>query len=223
MPIKVFNNQGNGATTLSLAAGMDWAVGLEVDDDIPVNPNPANILNLSLGAPGVSETLNDAVDRARSEGAIVIAASGNLIDDPADRAYRGVVSPANAPGALAVGSVNSNYQRSFFSIYSLEGPTVDVMGPGGFTLQQSICNNHAVVSTVLGDDYGCFAGTSMAAPFVSGVAALVWSQNPNWTADQVMDRLLESTFQDPSWDEQEYGQGVLCADKALGASTTCGQ
>jgi len=55
------------------------------------------------------------------------------------------------------------------------------------------------------------------------VAALVWSQDPTLTADDVTTRIITSTLSEDGWDPLQYGAGVLCADRALGADTLCGR
>jgi subtilisin family serine protease len=102
------------------------------------------------------------------------------------------------------------------------------MAPGGVLVgsTRSFCeigNEAAILSTFAEDNYGCLSGTSMSAPFVAGVAALVWSQDPTLTAEEVTARLLTSTLSDDSFDTLQYGAGVLCADRALGADTLCGR
>lgn len=225
VPIRVFDDAGKVTDVASVAAAIRWAAGLSATSrtgtSVNRNPNPAHIINLSLGGAGTNQTLNNAVAAARSEGSLVIAAAGNVNSgsDPST----GIFTPANAPGALAVGSVDRNYQRSSFSRYDASGQrTVDVMAPGGFGTSARCGANGSVISTYPEDNYACLADTSMAAPFVAGVAALIWSQDPNLSAHQVIERLKSTTFFDSSWDENEYGAGVVCADRALGASTRCG-
>jgi serine protease len=212
LPVKVFSNNGVGATASMVADAIRWSAGLSVSG-VGANTNPARIINLSLGMNGTSQALNTTVASARDAGAIVVAASGN------DGISSGIMTPANAPGIVAVGSVDATYERSSFSSYNTNGRTVDLMAPGGSSLRS--CTY--VPSTFNDNGYGCMAGTSMASPFVAGVAALVWSQNPALSADQVTQKLLEATYRHPSWDPQEYGTGVICADKALGANTRCGE
>ncbi|HEX7022288.1 MAG TPA: S8 family serine peptidase [Trueperaceae bacterium] len=214
LPVKVFDDSGAFATTAEVADAIRWAAGVD-----GTNRYPARILNLSLGAPGSSSALNDAVSDARNAGALVIAASGNYEGGPAINT--GIFMPANAPGAIAVGSIDDDCTRSDFSYYDdTGGKTVALMAPGGYG--PSGCSS--VLSTIPENKYGCMAGTSMAAPFVSGVAALVWSHHPDWTADQVEAKLLSSTYFDPLYmNSDEYGNGIICADRALGASTLCGQ
>lgn len=211
LPVKVFDESGSGATLSIVADAIRWSAGLSVPG-YRDNPNPAHIINLSLGANGTSHTLDNAVADARKAGVIVVAASGN------NASSTQIVTPANAPGAVAVGSVNSTFERSNFSNYNTTGRTVDLMAPGGY----GVGGCTYVPSSLNGDAYGCMAGTSMASPFVAGVAALVWSQNPTWTAEQVIEQLHASTYFDSTWRAYEYGHGIICADKALGMSTTCG-
>ena len=217
VPVKVFNNAGTTGSLLDLANAIRWSAGLQVVGYTP-NPNPARILNMSLGALNTSVALNEAVADAVTAGVLVFAASGN---DGFNNALR---TPANAPDAIAVGSVNSNFLRSSFSNHDITGgKSVDIMGPGGTSISNVLdCSDRTIISTFPMDNYGCLAGTSMATPFVAGVAALVWYQNPNFSALQVKNRLLNSTFFDNSWDSDEYGSGVICADEALGAATSCG-
>lgn len=231
LPIKVFDDAGGEATVNDVAQAIRWAAGLDVDGVEP-NPNPAKVINLSLGGgenrdpetgePVAIAALNDAIRDAKRAGALTIVAAGNDNREGGAKGD-GIFAPANAPDAFAVGSVNATYERSSFSVYSASRRTVNLMAPGG----RGPSNCDAVVSTLASetrnDNYGCQAGTSMAAPFVAGVAALLWSQHPDWTVEQVKQRLLDATLFEPDFmNESEYGAGVLCADRALGAATLCG-
>lgn len=221
LPVKVFNDAGVGAQVDDLINGIRWSVGLAVPGFNP-NPYPAQILNLSLGTRGENAAINEAVADAVGAGALVIAAAGN------QGLSSEVLTPANAEGALSVGSVDSDYLRSSFSNYNRNEPQVDIMAPGGVLVgsTRSFCdsgNEAAILSTFADDNYGCLSGTSMSSPFVAGVAALVWSQDPTLTAEEVTTRLLTSTLYDEGWDTRQYGAGVLCADRALGANTLCGR
>ncbi len=227
LPVKVFDNSGGDSqrTAVSVVAkAIRWSAGLSVDG-MNRNAHPAKIINMSLGGPGSGpdgtiESLNEAVQDARNAGSLVISASGN-------KYYTDVIlAPANAPGAIAVGSVDEDYRRSDFSNYNTAGRSVDLMAPGGSG--DSSCGG--VLSTfspafegATESAYGCQMGTSMASPFVAGVAALIWSQNPNLSADEVEAKLLSSTLYTPAMNTAEYGAGVICADRALGAATLCGK
>lgn len=222
LPVKVFDDSGRDTqrtATSVVARAIRWSAGLSVEG-MNRNPNPAHIINLSLGGKGTVQTLNDAVADARRAGALVVAASGN--SESQDSIY----APANAPGAIAVGSVDQDGLRSYFSNYNRTGRSVDLMAPGG--IGDNACG--AVFSTLspayegsAESAYGCEQGTSMAAPFVAGVAALIWSQDPELSLAEVEARLLSSTRSAPYMNRPEYGAGILCADRALGAATLCGR
>lgn len=222
LPVKVFDDTGSIATSEKAANAIRWSAGLFVPG-FNSNPTPADILNLSLGRAGNDPVLNAAIADVVAAGKLVFAASGNLGKS------NGIYTPSNAPDAIAVGSIDSNLERSSFSNYDSTGAkTVKLMAPGGTLVsgKPSLCQNtrnpYYIASTLPGNSYGCLSGTSMATPYVAGVAALVWAQNRNWTAQQVQDRLFNTTYKDPSWDSNEYGLGIVCADAALGLATNCG-
>jgi len=225
LPVKVFGDDGTPGTTYDLANAIRWAAGLSVSSATPsVNPHPANVINMSLGVPGDQPVLDAAAQDAWNAGVVLVAAAGNhgpgqpYVSDP------GVMSPGNAPCVIAVGSVDGPGSGSYpLSYFSDAGPQVEVVAPGGFY-------NHAletgeIVSAYAGSSsaYGVEAGTSMASPFVAGVAALLKSQNPGWSPAQIRARIDQATSRPAGSDRSQYGYGVACADKALGASTTCGQ
>lgn len=158
--------------------------------------NGAKVINLSLGG-----ALTDSVERAFFEedlarhNVLLVAAAGN--DGIANMGF-----PASFKGVMAVGSVNQTKTRSSFSCY---GYGMSVMAPG-----------EGILSTFPGETYAMIDGTSMAAPFVSGAAALVWSKHPDWTAQQVRER-LEQTATDlgePGFDAY-YANGLVNLAKAL--------
>ncbi|CAN5901693.1 S8 family peptidase [soil metagenome] len=213
VPVKVFY-QASFTTADALARAIRWAAGIPVTVEgnrTLTNPNPAKIINLSLGTEQQSDALRDAVVDAQAKGALLVAAAGNV-------GGNSLFYPARYSGVLAVGSVDSDFRRSCFSNY---GSGLDIMAAGGDGfLQNSACsgrNNEAILSTLPGNDYGYEAGTSMATPLVAGVAALVLSQNPGFGAAQVTDRLKKNAYADTSYmTADQYGAGVVRADSAFG-------
>ena len=168
LPVKVLDDNGDDPKSTSVSVvvkAIRWSAGLSVAG-MNRNPHPANIINLSLGGRGngpggTIESLSEAVQDARNAGSLVIAASGN------DYSTAEILAPANAPGALAVGSVDEDYRRSEFSNYSTSGRSVDLMAPGG--AGQNSCGG--ILSTLspafegaTESAYGCERGTSMASP-----------------------------------------------------------
>lgn len=132
------------------AGGTGWASDI-ADGIISCVNNGVDIINASLGAGSPSGVIEQAVQIANQSGVLFIAAAGN---------ESGPVGwPAAFPEAIAVSSIDEDLGLSFFSN---TGPEIEFAGPGG-----------RVVSTVPGDAYAEFSGTSMAAPHVAGVAAVM--------------------------------------------------
>jgi subtilisin family serine protease len=156
--------------------------------------NGARIANLSLGGDEPSQVIKDAVDYARAHGTLVVAAAGNTRSE--------VLYPAAYEGALAIAASDQNDRRA---PYSNHGPEVDLAAPGS-----------SIYSTCVGNSYCYKSGTSMAAPHVSGLAALIWSVYPDHTAAQVTERLQETAqdIESPGWDEYT-GWGRIDAQNAL--------
>jgi len=206
MPVKVLDRNGSG-TDVWVSNGIHFAVD-----------NGAKVINLSLGGPSPSTTLEEAVSYAYNHGVTVIAAAGNdgtnSIDYPA--AYNAYV--------IAVGATRYDETRTSYSDY---GSCLDLVAPGGDVNvdQNQDGYGDGVLQQTLGkacntpqyDFVYCFmSGTSMSTPHVSGVAALILAQNPSFTPDQVRQR-LQTTAEDkgdPGWD-QYYGWGIVDAYKAL--------
>jgi thermitase len=143
MPVKVLDQAGNG-TYLNVAAGMTWAVD-----------NGAKVLSLSLSGSSPSNTLLNAVNYAWNNGVVVVAAAGNSNSSTPEY-------PAWYSNCIAVGSTDSNDQRSSFSNFGNDW--VDVAAPGS-----------SILSTYIGSTYATSSGTSMATPLVAGLAGLLYS------------------------------------------------
>lgn len=234
LPVKVFSDQATGASLDIFIDSLLWLAGEDVEGAEP-NPFPPKIINMSLGVraeavEGQLRSLERATDAVADADILMIAASGNNYIEGAGDENR-ILIPAADPNVLAVGSVDADYRRSGFSQFDANPgpnrPTVDIMAPGGYA-NVGRCSGLGILSTFKFDEnspqiYGCQAGTSMASPFVAGVAALLWSQNPDLSAAQVRERLLNSTLSADYMDSAAYGSGVLCADRALGAATLCGR
>jgi len=160
MIVKVLDQYGFGPWS-DVAAGIIYATD-----------NGAQIINLSLGDSHPSQLLQDAVNYAYHRGVLLIAACGNE--------GKGVFYPAACENVMAVAVTDSNDKRPDFSNY---GPEVDIAAPGGE-------NTDGIVSTwPWRDGYYYKYGTSMAAAHVSGAAALLWSWRPDFTNDQIQQRL----------------------------------
>ncbi len=239
-PIKVFDDAGGGATTSILIDAIRWAAGLAVSGTA-TNPNPADVINMSIGVDGDQPLIDQAATAAFNAGSLLVASSGNYGTGAPFPTNPGVLSPANAPAVIAVGSVDSDHHISGFSAYSTGAgyaTGVEVMAPGGFEVSSSYPGNaclyhyytttssdYGVLSTYTGSNYGCDVGTSMASPFVAGVAALLKSHTPSLTPTQLRQTLDNTALFEGGMTTDEYGHGIVCADLALDplSVTQCGQ
>lgn len=165
-----------------------WAAGLSVPD-VPANPTPAKVLNLSFGIRGACGVgLQNAIDAAVNAGSVVIVSAGNESIPAAD------FLPANCNNVITVGATDRSGDLAFYSNY---GAAVEIAAPGGETV--SLEDVDGVLSTLNtglnlpeGDTYGFYQGTSMAAPHVSGIVSLMLSVNPTLTPAQVLN-ILQTT------------------------------
>ncbi|TET56434.1 MAG: peptidase S8 [Dehalococcoidia bacterium] len=184
--VKVLNDSGSGSAS-SVAAGIEWAV----NNGIPV-------LNMSLGSRTHSQTLQDACDAAYSAGHLLVAAAGNSgnVRGRGDN----VIYPAKYSSVVAVAASDVNNRRASFSS---TGPAVELMAPGV-----------SILSTLPGDKYGTYGGTSMASPHVAGVAALVWAAAPD-LSNVEMRAILQRTAEDLGLPSSHQGYGLVRADLAV--------
>ncbi len=196
VPVRVLGNNGEG-TFMDILDGATWAAGGTVSG-APANPNPARVLNLSLGA-SIGVSCRDAMGGNDSfftdlaaNGVITVVAAGNEGQNTSG------VFPANCPGVITVGATGVGTTQAPYSNY---GTAVDVMAPGGDMSASFRVDGrnyaYGVLSTVLGPDgsegYSFSQGTSMAAPHVSGLVALMLAVDPNLSLSQVTSILRNNT------------------------------
>jgi serine protease len=202
-----------GGSLFDIAAGVYWSIGESVDG-VRRNPNPADVLNMSLGGQASSQAMNEAIAAAIDSGAIVIVAAGN------DNIDASGFTPANAPGAItvaAVGNTGGSRARPQKASYSNFGSLVAVAAPGGEQGEDidGDGNPDGVLST-LGNDVGFYQGTSMAAPHVAGLAMLMKSLNPGIGQAEARS-LLTSTADANVACSQGCGAGAVNAVRVLRA------
>ncbi len=183
-----------------VAAGIAWAVD-----------HGAQVVNLSLGSrcapatPCASAAMSVALDYAESNGVLVVAAAGNDgdPDDPPENPKHNWWSwPAAFEWPVAVASTRIGDLRS---PSSTQAPYIDVAAPGDL-----------VASTIAESSYAYMTGTSMATPYVSALAAILWSARPHETASDIRTRIT-SNVEDigaPGWDV-EFGQGLIDPGAAM--------
>ncbi len=219
MPLRSIGVTGAG-TDMAVIQAIRYAAGLP-NDSGRVPGQRADIINMSLGGAGFCSTAyQQAIDQARAQGVIVIAAAGNNSDDRA-------ITPANCSGVVSVGAVDLRRERAPYSNFGI-GPSVDVAAPGGDVRADLNGDGYpdGVFSTssiregnVFFASYESLNGTSMSAPHVAGVAALMKSVAPTLTPQQ-FDQLLASgalTDDIGTPGPDSLGVGMINAAKAVRA------
>ena len=182
--------------------GVLWAAGIPVAG-VPPNPNPARVINLSLGGFGsCPQAFQEAVNMALAQGAVVVAAAGNFSQEAVNFA------PANCSGVITVGAIT---RQGDITSYSNFGTRVDLSAPGGDgAMADWILSTGNDGSAGPGNpDYEFAVGTSFAAPFVAATASLMIARNPNLTPGRIQDIITGTT--------RLFGTGSAC-----GVSGQCG-
>lgn len=207
-----------GGLVSDIADGIVWASGGSVPG-LPVNPNPAQVINLSLGGNHpCTQTETSALAAALAGGATraVVAAAGNDASDAAAH------SPSNCPGVISVASTTN---RGRLAEYSNRGASVTLSAPGGDF--NAVAGDYRIVTlsnsgtTVpLADSYLGVGGTSLAAPMISGVVSLMLAVNPRLGSTEITAILRQTAkpFTDPSCNTSICGAGVVNAEAAVKAA-----
>ena len=209
MPVRVLSDKGTGDMS-DVACGVIYAAN-----------NGAHVINMSLGSDEDSPALRAAVAYAITKDVVVVAASGN------DGTSGVPLYPASLPDVIGVGAISNNAGQTIAS-FSNRGDLVDVVAPGVgiwstcsaayFTWtdakdgpQQSPCKNFD------GDSmYESLSGTSMATPFVAGLAALILSIDQNLRFSDVASIITSSAIDKGSAGyDQIYGFGLINAPAAI--------
>jgi len=189
MPVRVLDRYGSGEYS-DIASGIVYAAD-----------NGARIINLSLGGTSPDAMMYDALHYARGKGCLIVAAAGNCggndstSRDDCDYTYNPLFYPAAYPETVAVAATDALDQWAEFSEHH---DYVDLAAPGT-----------GIYSTWASGDYTYETGTSMAAPHVSGLAALVWALRPDLSNREVQ-RIMEG------WAADVNGEGYPGKDEYLG-------
>lgn len=232
VPVRVLGKCGGYVS--DIADAIRWAAGLTVTG-VPANTTPADVINMSLGAgsPGACEvSYQNAINAAYNAGTTIVVAAGNANDSWG-------YSPGNCNNTITVAAGANDGARAYYSNY---GPTVDITAPGGdgcnpinnnYPADTSKCqggvwdetrmvlSTHNSGTTVPGaNSYGWQQGTSMAAPHVAGLAALIKSVNGSLTPAEVKQIIQDSadtfaTVPDHQCDTTICGAGYANATVAL--------
>jgi len=177
MPLKVVNDFG-----FAYDSDIVEAINYAVDKG-------AKVINMSLGGPGYSQPLQDAITNAWNNGVLVVSAAGNYGASASD-SY-----PGGNSSSLSVGAIDYLDQVTW---YSNTGGKLDVVAPGDYVLSTYILSAGGCIGAGY---YVCSSGTSMASPHVAGLAGLLFDLHKNdpvpWTAKEVRYAILQNTSELP--------------------------
>ena len=203
VPVRVL---GRGGGYLSdIADGIVWAAGGSVSG-VPSNANPAEVINMSLGGSGsCSSTYQSAINSAVNRGTTVVVAAGN------SNANVSGFNPGNCNNVVSVASTTRQGARSSFSNY---GNLIDVSAPGS-DIASTVNTGSTTPST---EGYSLMSGTSMAAPHVAGVVALMQAAAGGGLSPSQVEQVLKSTARAlPGNCSGGCGAGIVDANAAVAA------
>ncbi|HLM59706.1 MAG TPA: S8 family serine peptidase [Pyrinomonadaceae bacterium] len=194
MPLK-FMGRGGFGTTKDAIEAINYAI------DRKRNGVNVRVINASWGSTMRSKALEDAIRAAGEEGILFVAAAGNN-GSSNDRSPH-YPSNYDLPNVISVAALDRSDNLASFSNFGVK--TVHIAAPG-----------KDILSTWLGDDYREASGTSMATPYVAGVAALILATEPKLSVDKLRERVLKSVDKLDTLDGKVENGGRVNAGKALG-------
>jgi len=198
MPLKFLGRMGNGSTAAAIEA-INYVIDRK---EHGVN---VRIISASWGSTSRSKALEDAIRAAGDAGILFVAAAGN--DGSNNDRWGHYPSNYDLPNVISVAALDRADTLASFSNFGTK--TVHVAAPG-----------KAILSTWLGDGYREASGTSMATPYVSGVAALVIATDPSISMADLRKRLLSTVDKLPSLNGKVQTGGRICAANAIAGRTT---
>ncbi len=213
MPMRVLGR--GGGTSYDINQSILYSAQL-ANDSNTLPPQKADIINMSLGGAGFSQADQDVITQARNAGVIIIAAAGN--ENTSSLSY-----PASYDGVVSVSAVGFDKSKASYSNY---GTAIDIAAPGGETSVDLNADGYAdgVLSTAADDsnnlqyNYVFYQGTSMAAPHMAGVVALMKAVESTLTPSQ-LDTLIASGMitEDlgTAGRDDLFGHGLIDAYKAV--------
>ena len=194
MPLK-FLGRGGFGTTKDAIESINYAIDRKQKG---VN---VRVISASWGSTSYSKALEDTIRAANDAGILFVAAAGN--NGTSNDKSPHYPSNYNLPNVISVAATDRNDQLTSFSNFGIK--TVHIAAPG-----------KDILSTWLNSDYREASGTSMATPYVSGVAGLILANEPNLTVEQLRTRILSSVDKIESLNGKVESGGRLNAAKALG-------
>ncbi len=182
LPVRVSGKCG--ALLSDILDAMRWSAGLSVTG-VPANPNPAKIINLSFGGDtACTKSYQDTIDEIGRAGALLVVAAGNNSG--------ALARPADCSGVLAVGAVQADGAKTYYSDF---GSNVALVAPGGDSSPQTLrlySTSNSGTQGPLTDNYDYKIGTSFSAPLAAAVASLMLSVDGTLTPAQLIAKMKAS-------------------------------
>ncbi|GAA1765502.1 S8 family serine peptidase [Kocuria aegyptia] len=204
LPVRAVGACSQGYIT-DVAAGVRWAAGAPVAG-AAANPNPATVINLSLGVPGeCPAVLQSAISEALGRGIPVVAAAGNQGVNAAQSA------PANCAGVISVAATDVAGALSAYSNFG----AVTLAAPGGDPYGPVLSTGNTGTQALGAPTYTQHNGTSMAAPAVSGTVALLREVSPELGVAGLREALTSTARQAPGGCAPGCGAGIVDPVSAL--------
>jgi len=194
MPLK-FMGRGGFGTTKDAIEAINYAIERK---RAGVN---VRVINASWGSTMYSKALEDTIRAAGEEGILFVAAAGNSSTNNDNRPH--YPSNYNLPNVISVAALDRTDNLASFSNFGVK--TVHIAAPG-----------RDILSTWLGDDYREASGTSMASPYVAGLAALILASEPKLSVEKLRERVLKSVDKLDTLNGKVESGGRINAGKALG-------
>ncbi len=180
VPVRVLGANNSGQAS-DIADGINWAAGGSVPG-APINPNPAEVINISIGGTNsCGSAYQAAIDNATALGATLVISAGNNNTDASNQ------RPANCSGTFLVVAANDiGGNRASYSNY---GSVVDITAPGGETANAG----EGILSTISNNGYSFWQGTSMATPHVTATVALIQAAVPAAKTPAEIEQIIKSS------------------------------
>lgn len=200
LPLPVFTyNQSTGrasATVSDIIKAMDYLIALKKRGD------NVRVVNASIGASDVSQTWREAIERAGNRGILFVTSAGNTGRNIDQTPFYPPSWASSTPNILSVAALDQFDNLASFSNY---GATSVAVGAPGVNIR----------STFPGNDTALRSGTSQASPYVAGIAALLWSREPDLTPVEVKQRIASTTEPVPSLNGKTISGGRANAYNSL--------
>lgn len=217
LPLRALDSATNKGDMADVAEAIRWGAGLTTSPASVVNPYPADVLNLSLGATTSScpATLQEAINDAVVAKTVVVVSAGNSNSSIANTA------PANCQNVIVVTATTRSGARASYSNWGTDATSGSwlLAAPGGSDGCTSVASCQGIISTVKNQWY-VKSGTSMAAPHVAAVAALLKSVNPDLTPAEIAKYLRATATPVSGCETGVCGSGIVNAERAVSAAAS---